>query len=92
MKDIFLLQLSGDFFWVAKMILTVILVAKAMTKHYIILEVVFGLFYLILSVVFISVGLELKSVPLAHLIYNFLYFTVMIFVYRKMILKNKLFT
>jgi PST family polysaccharide transporter len=92
MKDIFLLQLSGDFFWVAKMILTVILVAKAMTKHYVILEVVFGLFYLILSVVFISVGLELKSVPLAHLIYNFLYFAVMIFVYRKMILKNKLFT
>lgn len=91
MKDVFLIQLMGDFFWVAKMILTVILVAKAMTKHYITLEIVFGLLYLTLSLVFISVGFELKAVPLAHLIYNFLYFTVMIFVYYRMILNNKSF-
>jgi O-antigen/teichoic acid export membrane protein len=85
MKSLFLFQLIGDFFWVAKMLLTVVLVAKAMTKKYIILEAVFGLMYLAVSLLFVYNGYGVKSVPLAHLIYNFIYFITMLYVFRKLL-------
>lgn len=85
MKDLFLFQLIGDFFWVAKMIFTVILIAKAMTKRYIVLEAVFGIIYLGLSFLFVYSGYGLKSIPLAHLIYNLLYFITMIIMFRKLL-------
>jgi len=90
MEDLFLFQLIGDFFWVAKMIFVVILIAKAMTKKYIVLEAVFGILYLGLSYLFIYSGYGLKSIPLAHLIYNLLYFVTMIIVFRELLrpLKN----
>jgi PST family polysaccharide transporter len=89
MKDLFLYQLSGDFFWVAKMLLTVVLVAKAMTLKYILLEIIFGFMYIALSMLLIYNGFGVESVPIAHLIYNLLYFIMMLFVFRKLLLPNK---
>ncbi|MDD4198186.1 MAG: O-antigen translocase [Paludibacter sp.] len=89
MKNLFLYQLSGDFFWVVKMLLTVILVAKAMTKKYIILEIVFGLMYIAISILLIYHGFGMESVPIAHLIYNLLYFITMLYVFRKLLFSNE---
>lgn len=90
MDSLFLFQLSGDFFWVAKMLLTVVLVARAMSTKYIVLEIVFGLMYLGLSLFFIYNGYGIKSVPLAHMMYNFFYFITMLFVFRKLLLFNRI--
>lgn len=81
MKELFSYQLIGDFFWVGKMTLSFVLVAKAMIKKYIILEVLFGTIYLGVSLFFVFNGYGLISVPLAHLIYNLLYFFTMLFVF-----------
>lgn len=89
MKDLFIYQLSGDFFWVAKMLLTVVLVAKAMTLKYILLEIIFGFMYIALSMLLIYNGFGVESVPIAHLIYNLLYFIMMLFVFRKLLFPNK---
>lgn len=83
MEDLFLFQLMGDFFWVAKMIFTTVLIAKAMMREYIVLEALFGILYLGLTWLFISNGYGLKSIPVAHFIYNLIYFLVMIFVFNK---------
>ncbi|HEY5588371.1 MAG TPA: O-antigen translocase [Candidatus Paceibacterota bacterium] len=84
MKELFLYQLSGDFFWVAKMTLSIIFIAKAMIKKYVFFELFFGLMYLGLSLLFIHCGLGLKSVPLAHLIYNLIYFIAMVYIFRNL--------
>lgn len=90
MNDLFLYQLAGDFFWVAKMLLTVILVARAMSTKYIVLELIFGMMYLGFSLLFIYNGFGVNSVPLAHLIYNFVYFVTMIIIFRKLLLYGRM--
>lgn len=88
MANLFGVQLAGDLFWVSKMTLSVILIAKAMTNHYIILELLFGLTYLAVSIILVHSDLGIISVPIAHLIYNFLYFVVLIFVLKKLLTKD----
>lgn len=90
MNGLFLYQLAGDFFWVAKMLLTVILVARAMSTKYIVLELIFGMMYLGVSLLFIYNGYGVISVPLAHLIYNFVYFVTMIIIFRKLLLYGRM--
>lgn len=89
MEGLFAYQLIGDFFWVGKMTLSFVLVAKAMTKKYILFEVIFGAIYLGVSLVLIYNDVGLISVPVAHLTYNLLYFVIMLVVFRNILkLKN----
>ena len=88
MMYLFLIQLSGDIFWVGKMTLSVVLIAKAMMKKYILLEVFFGLMYLLVSIILLGKGYGIVSVPIAHLIYNLLYFMSMIFIFKNIITKK----
>ncbi len=88
MTDLFLIQLSGDIFWVGKMTLSVVLIAKAMMKKYILLEVFFGLMYLLVSIILLGKGYGIVSVPIAHLIYNLLYFMSTIFIFKNIITKK----
>lgn len=85
MTELFVIQLTGDVLWVGKMVLSVVLIAKAMMKKYVILEIVFGLVYLVVAVVLLHMGTGTISAPIAHLTYNLLYFIVIIFVFKKIV-------
>ncbi len=49
MKPLFTYQLLGDFFKIGSWLLAYLMIAKAMTKTYIITEIIFGISYVILS-------------------------------------------
>ncbi len=88
MADLFFYQLLGDFFWVAKMTLSVNMLAKAMTKQYIYVELGFGMLYYILSRIFIHYGFGIEGVSMSHFIYNLLYFIAMIFIFRDLLFQK----
>lgn len=84
MESLFFLQLVGDFFKVAAWILAHLMLAKAMTKIYIITEIVFSFLYVVLGYILISfVGLN--GATMAFAINYFLYFLMMLFVFRYLI-------
>jgi PST family polysaccharide transporter len=85
MRTLFFFQLTGDFFWVAKMMFTVILIARAETKKYIVLECGFAFLYFVLSYFFIFSGKGMQSIPLAHMIYNLVYFLLMIVLFKNLL-------
>lgn len=90
MSTLFFYQLLGDFFWVAKMTLSVNMLARTMIKQYIFIEIVFAVIYLFFSLFLISRGAGVVGACISHLVYNFLYFLVMIFVFRKLLFNRNL--
>lgn len=89
MKDLFFWQLIGDFFKIMSWILAFLMVAKSMTKIYIITEVVFSILLVIISYYFISIN-GVKGATQAYCINYFLYFMAMIFIFRKLIFKKSI--
>lgn len=88
MSGLFMFQLLGDFFWVAKMTLSVNMLARAMIKEYIVVEVIFAIIYLFCSLYLIHTGLGIVGVSISHMIYNLLYFITMIFVFRRLLFSS----
>ncbi len=89
MADLFFFQFLGDFFWVSKMTLQVNMLAKAMTKKYIIVEFGFGMMYYFISRLLIHYGYGIQGVSMSHFIYNLLYFFTMIFIFRDLLFPKK---
>lgn len=84
MEQLFLFQLIGDFFKIAAWLIAYLMLAKAMTKVFIITEIVFSFTYLILG--YICVDLYgLIGITIAFVINYFIYFTFMISYFRKLI-------
>lgn len=84
MEQLFLFQLIGDFFKIAAWLIAYLMLAKAMTKLFIITEIVFSIIYLVLG--FICVDLYGTSgLTIAFAINYFIYFIYMIFHFRKLI-------
>lgn len=88
MKKLFFWQEVGDLFKALSLIFGTILVAKKMTKIFIITEVISLLIMYWLSYYFIN-HLNTEGIVLAYAITYFAYFLVMLLVYFKFVLKPK---
>lgn len=87
MSDLFLYQLVGDFFKMASWILGYLIVAKSMTKIYIITEISSTLSYIILGYVCVDY-FGIKGISIAFAINYFLYFITMIVLFRKLLINT----
>jgi PST family polysaccharide transporter len=88
MSELFLFQLIGDFFKIAAWILAFLMVAKSMTKIFIITEIIFTFNYVLLSHICISL-FKLKGLTIAFAINYFLYLIVMIILFRNLLFNHK---
>jgi len=89
MKELFFYQLIGDFFKIAAWILAYLMLAKSMTRTFIVTEVFFTLSYIFISVLCID-RFKLQGISIAFAINYFLYFLIMVLIFRKLLfLKNE---
>ncbi len=84
MNELFLFQLIGDFFKIASWVLAYLMVAKSMTKIFIITEIIFTANYVFLAI-FLLNYFNLKGLTIAFAINCFLYLVTMIVVFRKLL-------
>lgn len=82
MKELFLWQLIGDFFKIMSWLLAFVMVAKSMTKLYIITEILFAVSLVLLSYYFIGHYGILGSTE-SYCINYFLYFVVMVGIFSR---------
>jgi O-antigen/teichoic acid export membrane protein len=88
MEPLFFWQLVGDFFKMASWLIAYLMIARGMTKIFIITEIVFSTNYVVLG--YVMTGLYgLRGAPMAFAINYFLYLITMIFVFRKLIFNIK---
>lgn len=86
MKSLFAPQLAGDFFKIMSWLIAYLMIAKAFTKTFIVLEIVFLCTSYLLSIYLISlIGLE--GVVWAHFIIYFTYFVIVVILFRGYIIK-----
>jgi PST family polysaccharide transporter len=88
MENLFVWQLAGDFFKVAGWLLSYIMLAKAITKIYIITELCFTLSYIGLGYWFVTLQ-QLRGVTMAFALNNAVYLIVMVFIFRKLLFGKK---
>lgn len=87
MKPYFIFQVVGDTFKIASWILAYLMVAKAMTKVYVITEIIFSLLYLILSILFMN-HFGVIGVTYAYALNYFVYLILMVYLFRKILFKK----
>ena len=88
MRDLFFYQLIGDVFKIASWLLGFIMVAKAMTKTFIITEIGFSVSFVVLSMVLIK-QYGLIGVTMAFSINYMIYFMLMVYLFRNMLRKTR---
>jgi O-antigen/teichoic acid export membrane protein len=84
MESLFFWQLTGDIFKVASWLLSYILLARAVTKVYVAAEIVFTVSYIGLGYLFVQL-LDLNGITIAFAINNFIYFVVMVWMFRRLL-------
>lgn len=82
MTDLFLFQLIGDIFKIAAWLLAYVMLAKAMTRIFIITEVIFSISYIIIGY-FCITHFGIKGITIAFAINYIGYFITMLLVFRK---------
>ena len=87
MKELFFWQMLGDFFKILSWILAFVMVAKSMTKIYVITEIAFSVFLVVLSMVFINY-FGVVGATISYCLNYFLYFVVMIIIFKKLLFKT----
>ena len=88
MREYFTFQIIGDGLKIASWILAYLMVAKAMTKLFILTEVIFSLTYVIFSIVFMNLYGSV-GVTYGYALNYFLYLILMLFLFRKILLPNR---
>lgn len=88
MRSYFLFQIIGDTLKIASWILAYLMIAKAMTRIFIITEILFSANYVILSF-FLMKYYGSIGVTYAYSINYFLYLLIMLFIFRKILLLKK---
>lgn len=88
MKELFFWQLIGDFFKVMSLIISMVLVAKSMTKLFIIIEILFSFSFVILSYFFINSN-GIIGATQSYCLNYFLLFICMILIFRNLLLNGK---
>lgn len=86
MGELFAFQLIGDFFKMAAWVLAYLMLAKAMTKAFIITEIAFSISYILLGYVCIHL-FKLNGITIAFAINYFIYLIIMIALFRKLLFK-----
>jgi PST family polysaccharide transporter len=84
MEQLFVYQLIGDFFKIAAWLIAYLMLAKAMTKLFIITEILFSTIYLVLGHVCVDL-FGLIGLTIAFAINYFVYFLFMGCYFRKLI-------
>jgi len=87
-RDLFFYQLIGDIFKIASWILSFLMVAKAMTKTFIITEIIFISLFAILSLVGVM-SYGLIGMTYAFAITYILYFFTMLFLFKDILLSHR---
>ena len=87
MESLFLWQLIGDIFKIASWILGYIMIAKSMTKYFLITEIVFSIGYVLCGGLFLKY-FNLQGVTIAFAFNYLLCLFFMIYVFRKMLFKK----
>ncbi len=88
MQDLFLFHLIGNIFKLSSWILSFLMLAKNMVKMFIFTEIFFGISYYFLTFLFTN-AYGIQGTALAFCLNYFLYFCVMIFVFRKILFYGK---
>ncbi len=88
MSDLFFYQLFGDFFKIASWILAYLMLAKSMTKMYIVTEVISTLSYVILGYICVHF-FGIKGMSLAFAINYFIYLIYMFYIFRELLIGGK---
>lgn len=84
MSELFFFQLLGDFFKMASWLLAYLMLAKSMTKLFIVTEVGSTILYLILGYVCVNF-FGVKGISIAFAINYFIYLLVMVYFFRNLI-------
>lgn len=84
MQDLFGFQLIGDIFKMAGWILGYLMLAKAMTKTYITMELASAGFQIVLSIVFINIFGTIGA-TIGYAMGHLLYFSIMLIIFRKIL-------
>lgn len=87
MENLFIWQLTGDFFKICSWLLAFIMVAKAMSKAYIATEIIFALTYIAFGFVFMRMN-GVVGITQAYLLNFVLYLICMIVLFRGIIFKR----
>ena len=87
MENLFGWQLAGDMFKMCSWLLSYLMVAKAMTGKFIITEIIFNLSYLALAFLFMKLN-GIVGLIQGYLINYILYFILMIFMFRNVLVLN----
>lgn len=82
MRELFAWQLIGDVVKIASWLLAYLMLAKAMTKLFIITEVVFSILFVSFSMLFVDLY-GLVGVTYAYFVNYSLYFILMMYIFRK---------
>ena len=88
MRSLFLFQLLGDFVKMASWTLAYLMVAKAMTKIYVITEILFSVLFYLLTIIFTELN-GIIGVTQAHLINYSIYLGLVIVLFRKSLFFEK---
>lgn len=87
MQRLFLPQMIGDFFKIASWLLAFQMVAKSMTKTFIVSEILGSASFLLLSIIFVS-ELGLVGASWAYALNYIIYFVAMTIIFRKLLLNR----
>lgn len=87
MENLFIWQLTGDFFKICSWLLAFIMVAKAMSKAYIATEIIFALTYIAFGFVFMRMN-GVVGITQAYLLNFVMYMICMIILFRGIIFKR----
>jgi len=87
MSTLFPYQLTGDVFKMAGWVLGYVMMAKAMTKTYIIMEVLSGLFFMGFSLLFIR-QFGTIGATVGYMVGHMLYFFILLIVFRKLLFQQ----
>lgn len=82
MRELFLWQLIGDVIKMASWLISYLMLAKAMTKVFVITEILFSLSFVFLSIEFVS-NFGLEGVTYAFTLNSFIYFLTMLWITKK---------
>lgn len=83
MEILFVWQLIGDFFKIAAVLIAYLMIAKAMTRYYIIVDLVFNSTYILLGYFFVS-HFKLEGITMAFALNYLLCFVTIVFIFRKL--------
>jgi len=89
MESLFFWQLIGDFFKVASWLLSYLMLAKAMTRIYIVTEILFCISYIALGYAFTYIS-GIRGITIAFALNNAVFFLVMLLTFRRLLFHKKL--